>query len=398
MDIEIRQLLIGLIVSLLFAGGAVASSYIPTRAVFIKEQQPETSIADTVDKDPAVVDSNKSETLDKNTTEPETSSTENKTPAVTDGVGDTPTQSPTPTPPPTQTETLPAPEETITVTPTSLSSVNTNARAALVNILCISSTPGIQSITGSGVIVGTDGVILTNAHIAQYFLLEDYPKENANECVVRNGSPATARYRADLMYISPRWVAENRESIRVTVPMGTGENDFAFLTIKETTTGTSLPTTFPALPITINESAIEENETVLIASYPAGFLGGTLILGNLNLVSTISRIAELFTFKSETLDLFSTGGSIAAQQGSSGGAIVSEKGALIGIAVTATQEVTTSERDLRAITLAHIDRSLAEEGKTGIVALVGNAKNETSLFQQTVAPTLQNILIAELQK
>ena len=63
--------------------------------------------------------------------------------------------------------------------PFSGSDINTKTRGALVNILCISNTSKVRSVTGSGVVVDPRGVILTNSHIGQYFLLKDYPSQKS---------------------------------------------------------------------------------------------------------------------------------------------------------------------------------------------------------------------------
>ena len=49
--------------------------------------------------------------------------------------------------------------------------LNEKSRSALVNILCEATAP-LRSTSGSGVIIDSRGVILTNAHIAQLFLFE----------------------------------------------------------------------------------------------------------------------------------------------------------------------------------------------------------------------------------
>src|ERR1700733_7735385 len=57
--------------------------------------------------------------------------------------------------------------------------LNTQTRAALVNIECTTIAGGtFEPISGSGVVIDSDGVILTNAHVAQFFLLRDYGQSN----------------------------------------------------------------------------------------------------------------------------------------------------------------------------------------------------------------------------
>src|SRR3989344_9558890 len=61
-----------------------------------------------------------------------------------------------------------APTTPVTLPPPTKSQeqINIETRAALVNILCTSRT-GINGISGSGIIVDSRGVILTNAHVGQ---------------------------------------------------------------------------------------------------------------------------------------------------------------------------------------------------------------------------------------
>src|SRR3989344_8619427 len=89
-----------------------------------------------------------------------------------------------------------------TVPTKSQEQINIETRAALVNILCTSRT-GINGISGSGIIVDSRGVILTNAHVGQYFLLRDYINPGNITCTVRIGSPAQERYTATLLYLPP---------------------------------------------------------------------------------------------------------------------------------------------------------------------------------------------------
>ena len=252
--------------------------------------------------------------------------------------------------------------------------LNEKARGSLVNILCTTRAGGsFKPISGSGVLVDSRGVILTNAHVAQFLLLRDYGSPGNVDCVVRMGSPARAAYRATLLYLPPAWIEQNASQITSTQATGTGEGDFAFLFITGTTNPTTpLPTEFPHLPLSI--ASPDVGDSMLLASYPAGFLSGELTATSLYASSAFAHVTQLFSYSSEqtrlAVDLFSIGGTIVSQSGSSGGAAVRTDGTLAGVIVTATLAETTGQRDLRALSVGYIDRALAASGKGGITGLL----------------------------
>lgn len=276
--------------------------------------------------------------------------------------------------------------------------VNNAARAALVNILCMSNGT-IPGLSGSGVIIDSRGVILTNAHVAQYFLLQDFPTKANIECVVRTGSPAEARYTAELLYIPPAWVAANASQLRAAKAIGTGEHDYAFVRITGRTDGSALPASFPHLEMDARFPEI--GEPMLLASYPAGFLGTETIQKSLYASSAVTYTTQLFTFDDNRtkVDLFSIGGTVLSQGGSSGGAVLRLKdGKLAGLIATATVADSTGGRDLRAITFSHINNSLEAAGMGGIAALlVGNVAAKAATFNAQVAPGLTAQLEAVLR-
>ena len=278
--------------------------------------------------------------------------------------------------------------------------VNAQVRQSLVNILCTTQTGGsFATISGSGVIIDTRGVVLTNAHVGQYLLLRNYPRPDNINCILRTGSPAQATYTAELLYLPPAWIAANASQINAQVGTGTGENDYAFLRITGPVSPTSpYPAAFPALPMTLLEPSV--GDSVLLAAYPAGFLDGITIQENLYSSSAVSTVKGLYTFASSTIDMISLSGTVVAQSGSSGGAAVSlTSGKLLGLIATEITATTTADRILHAITLAHIDRSLRAQGQRGIVGLLSKDPAQSAGdFNANVAPGLTAQLVAVLNK
>ena len=280
--------------------------------------------------------------------------------------------------------------------------LNTEARAALVNIFCTTKEGSVlNSITGSGVMIDRRGIILTNAHIAQFFLLKDYKYEGHTNCLIRTGAPAQPAFKAEPIYISLPWIEKNAHTLVEENPKGTGEDDFALLRITESVgSGITIPSIFAYMTPDMNESTLIAGGPILLAAYPAGFLDGATVQKDLWPASAISTIKEIFTFATDTLDLLSTGGSVVAQKGSSGGGVFSmATGKLIGIVVTSSDEGSTGDRDLRAITLSHINRSMF--GDTGMdlnAFLSGDIAERQKNFQETRAVIMRQILFDVLNK
>ena len=280
--------------------------------------------------------------------------------------------------------------------------LNTRTRAATVNILCVTTHGSrVQSATGSGVVIDPRGVVLTNAHVAQFFLLENHPRPGSIECTVRTGSPATPAYRARLLYISRAWVEANRTSVQQAHPTGTGENDYALLLLTETVNGIPLSHDLPHLPLESNVRSLEGQEEVLLVGYPAELTGSVITSKSLHQVSGLTNITQGYYFRDRSrgaLDLVEVSGTVLSQGGSSGGAVVrasSEK--LLGIMVTITEAKTTGERQLFAITSAHIDTSLQKETGGSIESyLAGNLENTADKFMSERATYLRNIILDAL--
>lgn len=267
--------------------------------------------------------------------------------------------------------------------------------SALVNIFCTFETSEyIRTTTGTGFFIDTDGVIMTNAHIAQFLLLEKTDSFGDANCIVRVGSPATARYTAELLYIPPTWIQENASLIDDAAPMGTGERDYALLYVNGDVEGWPLPARFPALSFDddLLPTSVKDSE-VSAAGYPATDLlsGGS----KTELVAKLAptSISELYTFGSNYADVFSVKGSSVGAQGSSGGPIVNDEGEVIGMIATRGDDEVDGAGSLRAITLSHVNRTIKEEtGFTLAENLGGNLPYRAEIFANTMTPFLVSIL------
>jgi hypothetical protein len=271
------------------------------------------------------------------------------------------------------------------------------ALEALVNIYCTYKTDRyIKTTTGTGFFIDTDGVILTNAHVAQFLLLEGL--EGQAECIIRTGNPATAAYEADLLYIPPTWVREHARLINDITPKGTGERDYALLYVTAALEGKPMPAKFKALPFDINPMALRTNHTEVFATgYPAELMLAQGINSPLIPKQATTSIAELMTFGSNLVDIFTIKGSTIGEHGSSGGPIVNKEGKTIGIISTKGDDAEFGKGSLRAVTIAYVNRTIKEETGFELTQnLSGNLPYRAQLFKETIIPFLQKTLQAEL--
>lgn len=266
---------------------------------------------------------------------------------------------------------------------------------ALVNILCTFTTDEyIRTTTGTGFFIDPDGVIMTNAHVAQFLLMESALSFGDAECILRSGNPATPTYRADLLYISPAWIQENAGIYNDEVPMGTGERDYALLYVTERLDNEPLPALFPALSFDASLLPVSlRGTTVTAAGYPATDLltegpGADLIPRQAE-----TSVSELYTFGSNYADVISIKGSVVGAEGASGGPVLDATGNVIGMIVTRGDDSVDGPGSLRAITLSHIDRTIRQE--TGFPLsdnLSGDLGYRSEIFGNTLSPFLITIL------
>jgi hypothetical protein len=264
-------------------------------------------------------------------------------------------------------------------------------RAALVNIICYAPAGSpIHSISGSGVLIDPKGIILTNAHVAQYFLLAD----RSVSCAIRAGSPAADSYQAALVFISPAWINANATILTQTAPHGTGEYDYAFLAITKSATNAVLPSSFPYLPLATTPPA--SGAPIVIASYGAQFLASSQIQSGLFPTVVFGSVKDVFTFAVNTIDVLALGGSAAAQEGSSGGGVADASSKLVGTITTSTVEGSTDTRSLDAITASYIRSDYASETGQPLDLLLERDPPTSAADFASQIPALEKIITASL--
>lgn len=282
----------------------------------------------------------------------------------------------------------------------SATSSTSSTKQALVNIFCTYSRgEENRAITGTGFFIDAKGVILTNAHVAQFLLLPTATADNTATCSIRTGSPATPTFSVDVLYIPPAWILENAHLLSNTKPEGTGERDYALLYVNGSLNQKPLPSHFPAL--SINTSLLTRGSlqaSVTAGGYPAQ----NLFEQDAHTASLVPRtattsITELMTFGSNFADVMSLAGSAIGAQGSSGGPVLDSEREVIGVISTRGDDSSFGAGSLRAITLSYVDRTIQEEtGLTLQQNLQGDLPLRSRIFKESIAPYLRELLMREL--
>ena len=324
-----------------------------------------------------------------------------KKPAVASSSASVSTSTPKKTPASVKPQVVPqttpvvtAPTST-TPAPTGNEAVVSLLRNVTVNILCTSDSPEFRSTSGSGIFIGSQGLILTAAHVVEFMLLTDYTK-TAGSCIVRTGSPAEPAYRVKLAYISPTWVRNNATAFVDPSPTGTGEDDFAILAIVADAQGHPITLTHTA--VTLADEVPDIGEKISIGTYGAEFLSGSQIQNALYPIIDFEKIDQRYTFDVDTVDLIEFGGG-ASQEGSSGGGVLNAKNEIVGLITTSSAESKVGDRHLHAITPGHIMRSFLRDMKMGIEAYTrGHSPSELALGFDEEARILAAIVAEAISK
>lgn len=271
---------------------------------------------------------------------------------------------------------------------------------SLVNIFCQYTTDSyIRTTTGTGYFIHANGVILTNAHVAQFLLFENTDIVQDAACTIRSGNPAVAQYKAELLYIPPAWISEHAALVSDETPVGTGERDYALLYVSASATDTPLPTVFPH--ITINTDLVSralENDRVFVAGYPGEALFRDGADAKLTPLVAATTVSQIYTFGSNYGDIFSIHNSEVGKHGASGGPIINEDGEAIGLIVTKGNAETEGPQSLRGLTLSYVDRTITEETGFSLEEnMRGNLAHRGTVFKEALSPFLAQLLAFELR-
>lgn len=267
---------------------------------------------------------------------------------------------------------------------------------ATVNLYCSIKVGNKKvSSTGTGVMIDSRGVILTNAHVAQYFLLNGENSKLKADCSVRTGSLAKETYNAEVLYISNNWLDINIAKSKDSSIKTTGESDFALLYITDTKKGT-LPEAHPIISLNTTDS-IKRGAEVKVAGYPSSGLNFKEIRNKLKVVSATTTVTNLQTFHASTTDTIGLSRTQFAGAGVSGGPVVIGN-AVVGIVTLSSNSKNEEGSSLRALTTSYINREITKE--TGLplnILLMGDLRKRAEITRASISTKALSVIEKSLR-
>lgn len=227
--------------------------------------------------------------------------------------------------------------------------------SAVVRISCVKeSGRSMELQNGSGVFVSSKGYILTNSHVA-------FPVSEGNyDCIVTEAANPSVGYEPEVVYISEDWLDDFAAQMRRGVlPAHTGENDIAILRAKRSVNpAIPLPKAFPYIKISSSEPSV--GDRIRTWGYPAARTGSLIDDLSNPIVSDSAKIAALYSFIGGGMDVIETTETSTARQGSSGGAILSNSGELVGLTAAVLER--NGDSVITGLTMSYVREHLTSNG------------------------------------
>ncbi len=274
------------------------------------------------------------------------------------------------------------------------SEVAFDVKDVVVNIVCLEQTSTFTRLSsGSGVLVSSSGLVITNAHVAYPFLQTKQFNKDTYTCTVRRADTANFGYNAELVYYPLDWLADNRDVIKDPSPIGTGEDDYAILLITSPLALAPNPGSFQFASLDVSSSDLKSDIPVTVAGYPSSNSGIFEIDTNPGLKVAQTYINEFFTFSTRSFDVMRTGINDVAKRGSSGGGVFKDN-ALYGIVVTTND--TGEGSYLNALTMPYIKDDFEKDTGMNLDEFVTTSLDILKLrFEISYKDTLSQIISSE---
>ncbi len=238
-----------------------------------------------------------------------------------------------------------------------------SVKDVVVNLMCLEKTSRYTRMTsGSGVIISQSGLVLTNAHVAYPLLQTSQFDDDTYSCTIRRGGLSNFGYNVEIVYYPIDWLTANKDIMKESAPVGTGENDYAILLITTPVGLAPAVTSFPTASLAVSNSDLVPGGEVTVAGYPSANTGVFAVDTSPGLKIEQTTLEDFYTFSTYDLDILQTGVNSVARRGSSGGGVFKEN-RLFGIVVTTNDD--GSGAYLNALTLPYIKKDFA--GDTGIL-------------------------------